>query len=463
MFKKSLLASAIALTAFPALAVDLDADTGSVTFASEISTATATTLTNDTNALDVIVDAGFSISDGTARYMRFDLNSGAVFSAVPTLAVDDSNAGAATVLSTGGTGESFVVFEVTASTGQTVAVANDATLASATYNVTGQSAVTMSYSLYADPTDAVNASGSTLATESGTLLSFTPATAVTASAGTSEQIDVTKASSTFTNSTNTTDIGNLVVTLTTANVENALGATDVNLAAATTAANLVLTGDFSALQTVTGGVETGNYALTAAFIDNDGACNSADVNATALTATTATFALNTAQALTAAEVCVTVNGTTVIAEQTFTASYEPTAAAGYTIADVSFTMNTLSKNGSTKDLELLLTPSGAFSNYVRITNPSTIDGDVFVTLINDAGDSVQFDLSDVDGQSTNNLVKGGSTTLIKIEDLYAAAQAKDSSFDVNGGKLRADIEGEFSGIEAQSITLSTDNTTFSTF
>ena len=76
-----------------------------------------------------------------------------------------------------------------------------------------------------------------------------------------------------------------------------------------------------------------------------------------------------------------------------------TAAMGYTaIADVSFTGSTLEKNSESAKLDFLLSPNGTFRNYVRLTNTSHVAGsNLRVTLINDAGDQVSFDLDDVAG------------------------------------------------------------------
>ena len=117
----------------------------------------------------------------------------------------------------------------------------------------------------------------------------------------------------------------------------------------------------------------------------------------------------------------------------------------------------IAKNGASAATDLILTPGGVFSGFVRVSNKSAIPGKVIVTLFNDAGASVTFDLAG------GTLAAQASTALVSAADLYAQAQAADATFAHNDGKLRATFEGEFSAIAAQSVTISTDNTTFSTF
>ena len=146
--------------------------------------------------------------------------------------------------------------------------------------------------------------------------------------------------------------------------------------------------------------------------------------------------------------------------------------------------STLAKNSDSTDLDFLLTPDGVFRNYVRLTNTSHVPGDnLRVTLINDAGDSVSFDLSDVVDEAgdsvSDELAAGASTPLININELYKAAQAVERGDDADddpipmftvegdgmGDKLRAQFEGSFlvGKLVAQSLSVSTDNTTFFTF
>jgi hypothetical protein len=138
-------------------------------------------------------------------------------------------------------------------------------------------------------------------------------------------------------------------------------------------------------------------------------------------------------------------------------------------------------SGSTDRMDFALTPGGIFKNYVRITNPSGTTGNVVLQVWADDGSTASFNLSDIAGQSTNSLAAYASTTLITVEDVYAAAQAANAAFAVgSGGKLRIQVRGEFGddavdgntptatsatqrltdGIVIQGLTTSRDNNAF---
>lgn len=84
-------------------------------------------------------------------------------------------------------------------------------------------------------------------------------------------------------------------------------------------------------------------------------------------------------------------------------------------------------------------PNNKYKQYFRISNPSSIGGGVTVTLVNNAGESTSFPLGDVAGNTTE-LAAGASTDPISIDALVAAAPAP---FDLNGGKVRVIVRGDF--------------------
>jgi len=457
-------------------AVDLNAATGTVSVATENAVAaTGTTIANAGSALDIIVNTGFSISDSTARYMRFDFTNVTFTAAVASanLVVDDtSGAGNANeVLSTGGAkGGSSVVFEVTASAGNTVNVANDATLAIPNFTVTGENSATVTYRLYDNAVDAVNnTTASALVTTTGTLLSFAAGTSTVANSVTPENIDVTQGATYFNGGTKdvTTFVGSLTTSDTAGTQVAADGATDVTNAVAVASSTLTVTGDFTFTQDLTSGAPDGTYTAANAFYATNAACTAGTVASTTLTATSAVFNTSAIAAGTQVWICVNANGVSTIGEGTYTGSYVTVASgAAYDAETTALTLATLQKNGSSTTLNLALTPGGAFSNYIRVNNTSNITGDVSMTVINDAGDSVNINLGDIAGQSTSSLGGQSSTSLIAIQDIANAAVAADATWSVGAAptnKLRITIDGEFSSIAAQSITLSTDNTTFTTF
>ena len=85
---------------------------------------------------------------------------------------------------------------------------------------------------------------------------------------------------------------------------------------------------------------------------------------------------------------------------------------------------TLVKNGASVNTDLILTPGGAFDGFVRVSNRSGVAGKVIVTMYNDAGDSVTFDLEN------GTLAAQASTALVSAADLYAQAQTEDSTFAI---------------------------------
>jgi len=144
------------------------------------------------------------------------------------------------------------------------------------------------------------------------------------------------------------------------------------------------------------------------------------------------------------------------------------------------------KNGSFARKTFLLSPSqaggaaGSLRNFVRVTNPSTTDGSVFFTVINDVGDSCMFNLKDVqdiyDAPAVVEKLKAkASTQFISVDKIYTVAEKKctfsikpysDASALPKPSKLRLDVNAEFgvtgdwSGVVVDAISPSTDGTGF---
>jgi len=477
MNKKLLsLAVAAGLASSSAMAVDLNAGTGSNSYASESTISSAGTNLTAAAANNVTVNAGFSISDSTERYMRFDITGATLGSTGLALAVDDSSGAgnALEVQSAGGAlGDTYVIYEVTASGAQTVGTTNDAVLTMPNLTVTANGAIGVTYALFSNAIDAVNnTTANALVTNSGTVAGVAAGTSVgnVTGATTPAKIDVTEGAAKFVAgggfTTTTNSVGTISLADTAGTQAQTDGATDTTHAVATASGSLVVTGDFTATQDLTSLVPDGTYTLaTAVFLDQTGAdCTNNDDPADALTDTTATWTTFGAAAGDSV-VCIKVNGVGTIAAESYSAVYTPVANTGYTLAATSLNLATLAKNGSTTVLNLALSPTGAYPSFIRVNNTSNIAGDVTITLINDDGDSSAFNLGDVSGQTSSALAGQASTGLLSIADLMAAAQAADATFDLgaNSNKLRASISGEFSSIAAQSITTSIDGNSFTTF
>jgi hypothetical protein len=187
MINKKILALAIA-TAFSTntFAIDMDSLTeAGVKVASEATgtvTAGLFTLTNNTNALDFTVKAGFTIAATTKKYVRIDLTN-AKFGAAPALT--SANFLAPGVIQQGGAADdAFVIFEVTAHGTNPVLAADVVTLATASYKVSSTAASSATYALYETALDAINKTpNTTYKTESApltTIVSVTTGKFVTA-------------------------------------------------------------------------------------------------------------------------------------------------------------------------------------------------------------------------------------------------------------------------------------------
>lgn len=459
MLKKILIAASLVatLSANTAMAGTFVASTTTApVFATEINGTGAAVLTPFTSTYTMASTPAAS----SAFNMVYTLTGATFGTALTSASLALSGAGVASIVRvSGGTvTDSTVTFRVDVTTALTTASVFTLTytLTGTTGLATAAATVTLGVSL-TDTLGAVDTAGT-----AASVASSAQGTTITGSAVSAGLIDVVTGSTLFTAaSASTTSV--VLGTFTIANgtaVEDdgttawSKGATD----AVATSGSVVITGDFAASVGFDGDLS----ATTFDGVKLSGCTAFAAArNATSLTATTATFTLTNADIVAAAGACsvtMFVDGTTSINEQTATAlvTIDYTNAA-YVDESTSFSLFPLVKNGDTVDEDLVLTPGGAYSNLVRVSNKSAVTGKVIVTLYNDAGDTVTFDLTD------GVLVGQASTGLVTVADLYAQAQAADATFEHNGGKLRARFEGEFSSIEAQSITVSTDGTTFSTF
>jgi hypothetical protein len=229
----------------------------------------------------------------------------------------------------------------------------------------------------------------------------------------------------------------------------------------------------------------------AVFADADGGCDNQDVPAVVSAEDdTALWVLNPPAGQdpilpVGSDICVQADTTTEMVE----ASYDCTVTAADS-ANALIDLSTspfefpncaqLILSGSTDRIDFVLTPNGAFKMFVRITNPSTTEGDVRVVVYNDDGDSSgPFPMALIDGIAGSTLGARASTPLVNINKVFDAAQAFDPSFDIgtSGDKLRILVRGQFGtntvdgdqttqvgraqeGIYIQGLSLSLDNNSF---
>ena len=483
--------------------VTVKAGTGTVILAAEnkISSARAGTDVED-DAFNVSGEAGFIIPAGNTYYARIDLGGTARFGEAVAENAENTNfiLGDAEVRdAAGGDNENFVILSLRVADDKIVPLGEAWTLDGQIYNLKSKGDVSITYRLYETAGAAVAGGSGELDEQSGTLITFKAATSMAGSASGSALIDVATKSTRFVGRTNTTHIMKVSVINNTAATPVQLPALNIADYAALTlndvtdSITLTVTGDFSAVAENADGDEglvwldvdascTPNIVSSEDDFDetnlekNAGGHNlgKLDVNEDGIEAEVTIENDDLDDPFTGfkdAFLCMTVNGSTEILEGPYRGNLSMSAVAKFdAIAEVSFNGSVLRRNSESAVLNFLLTPDGVFDNYIRLTNTTSQPGrNLSITLYNDAGDSVTIDLGDIEGIDNSELAPRASTKLINIDVVYAAAQEEDSTFTVTGGKmgnkLRARIEGDIlrGGLEAQALSVSTDNTTFFTF
>lgn len=390
--KKVALAAAVAcVAAGNAFAVvDLDAGTGAITYAKELTVAN----TAFVDVLDTTVKLGFGVSNGQTRYVRYDLGNAKW--AANLVAGDLAVAASAVALSAGGTtNDSYVIFQITAAANYTPAEA--VTLANATgvKVVAPTSNVTLTYSLYETGADAVNGTGSgrlavasnkTLAgVAKSTLVTLTPASA-TAS--------VNEAYKKFTSGTAVAGsgqlkaiVGQLAIALadqdagtvgTQVSKDPATGL-DVTLAQITGAASKVVVSTDKNWDSVSDiNVATANDCTTGAISDTNGS----------RTATTTDITFGAAGFT--GYLCYTANGTAAIETQNFKLAVDFTAGtglAGAAVADDESAADVGSFNRDGTILKAAFADAGVsgFGNSIHLTNTSSTAAAYTTSCLTEAG------------------------------------------------------------------------------
>ena len=477
--KKTLMALTVAsVAANSALAVDLDDPTsiGKTIYASEITITGTGVEVGNTEA--ITNELGFTITPTAPRFIRYDLSTGASFVGNPVLTVPGSSG---IVVSAGGAGESWVLFEV-ASTGviaNTTVASLTGALATPNFGVIGTT--TAQYQMF--EFGAGGGNGLLASAGPGIYTAFSPAhevgTTTTNNAVAVEstlEIEVALDSKKFVGGAVTTSLGNFYSADSPIGPVALDGVTVLGVTGVLASHTVEVDGDFSAAKAVTLVGSTSTSGCATSPVLATGTINTAmDQVVFAPTPVGPVGSLSTTTGLdrtvlTSGQVCLTVDGTSIISESDYSAVYKPVAATGYTVSDVSFALNSLSNTGTTIDLNLQLTPSGeggVYKNYFRVTNTSNNTGRVFMYLINDNGEaSAVIDMEDVYSDGVNTVVGQGSSRQFDIDAVYAAVQAADPTFSIGDAprkKLRTIITGEFGSMDVQTYTVSTDETTFSTF
>jgi len=463
--------------------VDMDANSGSVNFASEatIDAVNGTDLANQGSILDAQVEIGFSIGKGTSKYARFTFNGPLVGTALNANDFASSNANASFSVSAGGqVGDDYVIVEIAIDAGALADGQQTDTITFQPVDAAGpvgkmevfdQSTATIDYDLYETAVDAVNQTNP-LASASATWFGWSTGLALSCANVVSDRIDVTDPTQ-FVNADPLLVLGpNSVfsVNLDVATAYNLDGAlVDIEVDYFTAGSVITVTGDMTAFADATLPDDTDADASTTIAVDEQ----SASVTTALAGGGIGTFSLPMVGTFD-----VTADGATEIPAGSYSLSLVDDGDATFDVGTVDLGVcGNLQYSGSTDRLDFALTPDGVFRQFVRVTNPSNTSGDVTVTVYNDNGDSSSFNLGDIAGVASSTLGAKASTGMININDVYAAAQAADATFDHNGGKLRVLVRGEFGddavdgnqetvvgrrddGIYIQGVTVSRDNNAF---
>ena len=476
-------------------------------------------------AYDVTGESGFIIPTGAGYFARFQLGGGATFA---TALTDDSVEDVVDandpkglgdqfqIAAGGGVGDDYAVVSVgNADIDQgagLIRLGQEWTLSDVTYNIEDRVDVSFTYTLHQNAGDAVNEE-SPLDTQSGMLIQFKAASSMAGkAAGNTKQIEVSTSGTLFVGSSKVSTIMEISLTTT----MNDAGYPDTSKADPTLVdiaenVNLTVTGNFASINLGDADADPVVAPVGKVWLDKSADCRintpgtplipgtngdpevpavpavPGGDNLGVLTVNRVSNAQITAEVelpqagRTLAEyakayLCLETDGKTEIPEGRYTGKLEMSANTGFDPhPDVEFAGSALEKNADSAEVHLLLTPNGTYMNFVRLSNTSGVPVDnLRVTLYNDEGDSQSFDLSDVDGVSSNELDPYASTQLININVLYAAAQAveledDEEMFTVTGGqygnKLRARVDGSFQegAIDIQALSLSSDLTTFFSF
>ena len=373
MLNKKILAASIAaaFTFNASAAVDLDLTTivpakyAAETVAKATKTTKGSRIINDA-ATNLSVDAkiGFGFTKSTSFYVRYDL-TGAVFATAktaPDLGLGGSAGETVTLSQGGGEDSTFVIFEVVDTT-LAVASTQVLSLANADLALTGTGNATIQMRVFANAPDAVNETGS-LVNKSGAFV--TQAASITAAfAPASPVADVANGFTDFATSLTEGNLGSVTLTLATVLAADDGAPVIRGDVIADASSTYVVTGDFSTALTA------GKGAVTLDTASNCGNAGTAMVvNAAGTTATlTGTAPLaNTVPMF----LCLKPDPAVAIAA---TGAYSATltAAAGTdgTLAPITGTLGSISRNGTTLEIPYLTTFADYNQRLIMTNNAST--------------------------------------------------------------------------------------------
>ena len=448
MLNKKIVAAAVAaaFTQGAVATVDIDGTgTQKITYASELVTAGSSTLdvTNASNLLDVVAEVGFTIGDGTSKYVRVDLTD-ATFGSAASLT--SSNGTALISLSQGGTdGKSFAIFEVAATGGVDVLPSDTVTLAAASYDVSASETSKVCYALYETAVAAANqTAGQTLKNECSDFTEL--ASVLTGAFAVANADNVATVNSGFTKFS-ASSLGATSATVGYLDTELLISATtnafNSNGTAVTAADIIAVTDGTDNVQdlTINGDLSFGTWTLQ---LDSADCSQSSTVVSIATAAATAgsfgTVAGLSPATLTAGDwhICVEVDGSETIKKSDYTAEL---AEAGLTDDLGRITYDTTS-------IEVpYLTTFADYNQRLYIVNSGSTNAEYSISFVSEAGVTV------TPGTAATGVVPAGEMVALRATDVVALEGRTRTSAVIEVEGVDLDIQAA-----TQTVNLSTGAT-----
>jgi hypothetical protein len=456
LFSASAFAAPVVIDASPA---------APLVYASELvaSVGSPLPLTNATNTLDMVIATGYSLSPNEVRYVRVSLDSGATFGAATV--ENTTNVGVATasgncvVGAVNGTNTNALYFSVTAGANGCTA-SEFLTISSPVTIVTTATPTTVSYSMYDQPSQAQagGATGRIVDKENKPYLTFASSYVLVGAAGTNvvANVGATVPFSRFVEGGTTTAtlaaLGTIDYRLATVVPRKADGSliTLVNLmATGATGTKLVVTGNFSAA--------FGTLAadkLASVFLGDAACANPVAATALDATLTTATFNVGATATTLNTRLCYTVNGTTAVPAQVYSAALNAVSATPATYAVTSITgaaAGTITHNGTELQTPLFQNTTGYISRFV-LTNTSSVDAPYTVVTRGETGNVITA------GAAITGTVPANGMIVVSGDTIAASFSGAPRGFALfNVAAPSNAIEGVFQIVNA--ATGSVSNTT----
>ena len=346
-----------------------------VLFAQELIPSSTLSLTNLSNAIDLVVPISFSMSPNEVRNVRFEL-SGAEF---PSSGLTVTPSTCVTAGAVNGVGTSAVSFPVTAGSAGCAADVT-LTLASPTFDKVASNAapITAMYAMYDSTSQAANGGtlGRIVSKGPSNIIAFGPSYKATGSAADTVIADVAATGTPYSKFVSNTVVSTTLAKLSTIDYSLVSGTSTptpvmANGSAMTLAAlmatgssgtTLVVSGDFTAVAATSG--STGTVFLS------DGSCTSGGSALTAtLTGSTATFAVGaTATGSGTNTLCYQINGTTAVpVQKPYTAKLKPVSAAPstYAVTEISLSnVGSIDRNGTVLETPMFSNAAGYNNRFV---------------------------------------------------------------------------------------------------